>query len=83
MKLYTYFRSSASFRVRIALNADVRNRLVAQTWSTYTLVSARVSRSFNRIDVYLDGSNLLNANYQEIAGVAMPGRWAGVGVTVR
>ncbi|MEO8481999.1 MAG: TonB-dependent receptor [Acidobacteriota bacterium] len=68
---------------RIALNADFRNRLVAQTWHSYTLLSARVSRAFKRTDVYLDGSNLLNANYQEIAGVAMPGRWMSVGVTVR
>lgn len=68
---------------RIALNADFRNRLVAQTWSTYTLVSTRISRAFRRADVYLDASNLLNASYQEIAGVVMPGRWVGVGVTVR
>jgi len=68
---------------RIAVNADFRNRLVAQTWRSYTLVSARISRAFRRTDVYLDGSNLLNTNYQEIAGVAMPGRWVSVGVTVR
>ncbi len=68
---------------RVALNADFRNRLVAQTWSSYTLVSTRVSRAFKRTDVYLDGSNLLNTTYQEIAGVAMPGRWISVGVTVR
>jgi iron complex outermembrane receptor protein len=68
---------------RFALNVDFRNRLVAQTWSRYTLVSTRVSRAFKRADVYLDASNLLNTNYQEIAGVAMPGRWVSVGVTVR
>jgi len=68
---------------RVALNADIRNRLVAQAWSTYTLLSARVSRTFNRTDVYLAASNLLDTDYVEIAGVAMPGRWVSVGVTVR
>jgi iron complex outermembrane receptor protein len=70
--------------VRVAVNVDARNRLVAQTWQTYTLVSTRVSRGVGRhADAYLDASNLLDADYQEIAGVAMPGRWVSVGVTVR
>jgi iron complex outermembrane receptor protein len=69
--------------LRVALNTDFRNRLVAQSWHSYTLLSARVSRSFRRVDLYLDESNLLNTTYQEVAGVVMPGRWVSVGVTVR
>jgi len=33
--------------------------------------------------VYVEGSNLLDVSYEEITGVAMPGRWAGAGLGVR
>ena len=48
----------------------------------YALVGARLGRGFGRVDVFLDGSNLLNESYREIAGVAMPGRWISAGVTI-
>ena len=37
----------------------------------------------DRIEVYVEGSNLLDVSYEEITGVAMPGRWAGAGIDVR
>lgn len=66
--------------IRLALNLDHRLRRDGQN---YGLVSARVSRTFGRADVFVDGSNLLDETYTELAGVAMPGRWISAGVTIR
>ncbi|MCU0255518.1 MAG: TonB-dependent receptor [Vicinamibacterales bacterium] len=45
----------------------------------YTLVDLRVSRGFGAFSAYVNGTNLLDADYQEIRGVNMPGRWLSVG----
>jgi outer membrane receptor protein involved in Fe transport len=49
----------------------------------YWLVGARVSRTLGRLDAFVEGSNLLDETYREVAGVPMPGRWLSVGVRVR
>jgi outer membrane cobalamin receptor len=67
-------------KVRVALNTDFRNRADGQS---YWLVGARVSREFGRFDGFVEGSNLLDESYREIAGVPMPGRWLSVGVRLR
>ena len=66
--------------VRFALNVDHRTRRDGQS---YELVSARLSRSVGRVDLFVDGTNLLGETYREVAGVVMPGRWITAGVTVR
>ena len=66
--------------VRVALNTDYRHRADGQK---YWLVGAKVSRGFGRWDAFVEGSNLLDETYSEIAGVPMPGRWLSVGIEVR
>ncbi len=66
--------------VRLAVNIDHRVRRDGQN---YALAGARLSRTFSRLDVFVDGSNLFDETYREIAGVAMPGRWLSAGVTIR
>lgn len=66
--------------VRAAVNVDHRHRLDGQS---YDLVSVRLSSTTRRATFFLDGSNLLNETYHEVAGVAMPGRWVTAGVTLR
>jgi iron complex outermembrane receptor protein len=65
---------------RGAVNVDYRDRIDGQR---YTLLGLRVSRAVARAQLFVDGSNVLNESYREIAGVPMPGRWMTVGVTVR
>jgi iron complex outermembrane receptor protein len=65
---------------RVAMNLDHRHRLDGQS---YQLVSARLSRQLADVDLFVDGTNLLNENYREIAGVPMPGRWVTVGIGLR
>ncbi len=66
--------------VRLALTVDHRDRLDGQT---YALVGFRVSRAWGPADVFVDGTNVFDAEYHEIAGVAMPGRWITAGVAIR
>lgn len=49
----------------------------------YLLADARVSRAFGKVTLHVEGSNLLDADYQEIRGVNMPGRWLSAGLTLR
>jgi len=46
----------------------------------YTLVDAKLSRLFSHLNVFLQGTNLLNQSYEEIASVPLPGRWLWAGV---
>jgi vitamin B12 transporter len=46
----------------------------------YTLVDAKLSKLFSFTNVILQGTNLLNQSYEEIADVPLPGRWLWVGV---
>ena len=67
-------------RFAAAVNVDHRHRNDGQS---YDLVSARFTRHLRRADLFISGSNLLNEDYHEIAGVSMPGRWVTAGVTLR
>jgi iron complex outermembrane receptor protein len=66
--------------LRAAGTIDHRRRFGAEA---YTLVGLRVSREIARGSIFVDVSNLLDVEYVEIPGVAMPGRWLTVGVTIR
>jgi hypothetical protein len=48
----------------------------------YALLDLRGSRAFGRVEVRIEGTNLGNATYQEVAGVAMPGRAGTVSIAV-
>jgi len=48
----------------------------------YCGVDARVSRPFGRVELFVEVTNLLNARYQEIAGVDMAPRWVAAGLRV-
>ncbi len=48
----------------------------------YVLTGVRLSRRLGRAKIYADVSNLFGVRYEEIRGVAMPGRWMTVGLEV-
>ena len=60
--------------VRLAPRVEVRRRVRTTGTSDYMLLDARVSRRFGEVyELAVDGTNLLDAEYQEVAGVPMPG----------
>ncbi|HVB37100.1 MAG TPA: TonB-dependent receptor [Vicinamibacterales bacterium] len=48
----------------------------------YWVVDTRLSKRVGSARVFVDGTNLLNSQYQEIHGVDMPGRWLSAGIQV-
>jgi len=69
---------------RVAPRIEYRRRSRPAGRSDYVLLDARVSRRIARLgDVFIEGSNLLDREYQEIAGVRMPGATAAVGLALR
>jgi iron complex outermembrane receptor protein len=49
----------------------------------YTLVETKVNKSFSHINVFVQGTNLLNQSYVEIVGIPLPGRWLWAGVELK
>jgi len=61
-------------RVQLAPRFEYRHRTRSTGESDYALFDVRVSRAFGRYDIRVEATNLANASYQEVTGVAMPGR---------
>jgi iron complex outermembrane receptor protein len=50
----------------------------------YVLLDARIGKRLSdRLELFVEGSNLLDETYQEIAGVAMPGATVAISLSVR
>jgi iron complex outermembrane receptor protein len=64
----------------LSANADMRRRLDGQK---YTLLGARIAYGSRHVTIFVDGSNLLDREYHEVGGLAMPGRWMTAGITFR
>jgi iron complex outermembrane receptor protein len=59
---------------RLAPRVEYRRRSRSTGSSDYVLVDTRVAKRINRnFDLFVDGTNLFDVSYEEIAGVAMPG----------
>jgi len=71
----------ASFRV--APRVEYRRRSRSSGRSDYVLLDTRIGRRISRtLDLFVDGTNLLDASYQEVAGVAMPGAAVSVSLAI-
>ena len=68
----------------VAPRIEYRRRSRPAGTSDYVLLDLRVSKRVGRFaDLYVEGSNLLDREYQEIAGVSMPGATAAIGLALR
>lgn len=68
--------------VRLAPRVEYKRRSRSSGTSDYTLVDARLARRIGGVDLFVEGTNLLDHTYQEVAGVAMPGRAVMAGISV-
>jgi iron complex outermembrane receptor protein len=69
-------------RVQFAPRVEYRHRTRSTGKSEYVLLDLRLSRSVGRYDIRVEGTNLGDASYQEVAGVAMPGRAVSIALAV-
>lgn len=70
---------------RAAFGVELGSRLA---WTrrndgrSYAVVDLRASRAVGRVQLFVDAANLFDESYQEVAGVAMPGRWVSAGLRI-
>jgi iron complex outermembrane receptor protein len=70
--------------LHVAPRIEYRRRSRPAGTSDYVLLDARVGRRIARgFELFVEGSNLLDEEYQEIAGVRMPGATVAVGLALR
>jgi len=68
---------------RVAPRLEYRHRTRSSGDSDYVLLDTRLGRRINKtFDLFIDGTNLFDVSYQEIAGVAMPGAAFSVSLAV-
>jgi outer membrane cobalamin receptor len=68
----------------VAPRLEYRRRSRTTGTFDYVVLDARVGRRFGKnVELFVDGSNLLDESYQEIAGVAMPGATMAISLAVR
>ncbi len=68
--------------LRLAPRLEYKHRTRSTGTSDYAVIDLRLSRRVGLYDVRIEGTNLGDATYQEVLGVAMPGRAATVSVAV-
>ena len=69
--------------LRVAPRLEYKQRTRSTGTSDYAVLDLRVSRQFGLYDIRLEGTNLGDATYQEVLGVAMPGRGASISLAYR
>jgi len=70
-------------RFSVAPRVEYRRRSRSTGTFDYVLLDARVGRRVSRhVELFVEGTNLLDASYQEIAGVAMPGATMSISLAV-
>jgi outer membrane cobalamin receptor len=80
---YAPHNAAISGAVRVPLELDLSMRF---GWTrrydgrAYEVLDLRVSRPFGRATLFVDAANLFDERYQEVVGVAMPGRWMSAGL---
>jgi outer membrane cobalamin receptor len=67
----------------VAPRLEYRRRSRTTGTSDYVLLDARIGRRIGRhLELFVEGSNLLDEQYQEVAGVAMPGASVAISLAV-
>jgi outer membrane cobalamin receptor len=70
-------------RFRIAPRVEYRYRSRSSGTLDYLLLDTRIARRMGTsFELRVDGTNLLDADYQEISGVAMPGAAVAISLTI-
>jgi outer membrane cobalamin receptor len=69
--------------LRVAPRLEYRHRQRNAATTDYAVLDLRISRTFGRFELRVEGTNLGDAEYQEIAGVATPGRAGTISLIVR
>ncbi|MCM8765246.1 MAG: TonB-dependent receptor [Candidatus Omnitrophica bacterium] len=62
-------------------NLNYKERAEGSGWFVLdSRIVKRISEKKFNYEIFLEGTNLSNANYQEVSGVSLPGRWLSLGI---
>ena len=68
---------------RVSPRIEYRRRSRTTGTFDYVVLDARVGRRIGRsVDLFVDGTNLFDARYEEIAGVPMPGTAVSISLAI-
>ena len=70
------------WQLRFAPRVEYKYRTRSTGTLAYTLLDARLGRRLGVIDLFVEGTNLLNHRYEEIALVPMPGRAVAISLSL-
>ncbi|OFW16145.1 MAG: hypothetical protein A3F70_02740 [Acidobacteria bacterium RIFCSPLOWO2_12_FULL_67_14] len=73
----------APIGLRVGPRLEYKHRTRSTGESDYLVADVRVSKRFGVYEVGIEGTNLTDASYQEVLGVAMPGRAVAVSLAIR
>jgi iron complex outermembrane receptor protein len=51
-----------------------------KTYKPFITVDGKISYNFNNLEIYINGTNLFDTYYYDIANIPMPGRWVKGGI---
>ncbi|MBM3818632.1 MAG: TonB-dependent receptor [Acidimicrobiia bacterium] len=68
--------------LRLAPRIELKRRTRSTGTTDYAVLDLRASRRFGAYEIRVDGTNLGDASYQEVLGVAMPGRAVSVSLAL-
>ncbi|MCK4991822.1 MAG: TonB-dependent receptor, partial [Bacteroidales bacterium] len=54
-----------------------------QLYEPFLLIDTKLTYSFRKFQIFLEATNLLDADYYDIGNVIQPGRWTIVGIEIR
>jgi iron complex outermembrane receptor protein len=70
-------------RFHVAPRLEYRRRSRTAGTADYVLLDARVGRRLGPVDLFVEGTNLFDVEYQEVTGVPMPGAAVAVAFALR
>ncbi len=81
----TYLRTQGTLQLGLLMPGQVNLWLTGRyndrmEYDDYFTLDARIARTFGAVDVYVQGSNLTDTDYEQYVGVPTPGRWVKAGI---
>jgi iron complex outermembrane receptor protein len=77
------FRNLLPFGFTQTWNLNYKERVKAKGWFILdSKISKKISQGKSDCEIFFEGTNITNANYTEVSGVAMPGRWLATGIKI-
>jgi len=76
-QIYSYLNLILPFEINSGIYGSYKKR---KEEKGNLILDVKISKKFEKLEFFIQVTNLLNTHYQEILGVSMPGRWFMAGI---